>query len=120
MAAGRTDATGQLSSELPSGKYQVVVRALGRPEVTRDLEVGDARVATTIPLDACGYIVGKITDAAGRPIPCKVAFFDKSLSRRYPRNEQGKYDPKTVKPYFGPDAGERAIHNKSILKETVW
>lgn len=108
----RTDSAGSLSCDLPPAPYQIVVRAQGRPAVTRELVVGDdPTVTASIPMEACGYVVGKITDAAGRPIPAKVAFFEKGQPRRYPRNAQGKYDPKTVKPYFGPDAGERAIHN---------
>ena len=55
--------------------------------------------------------MANVTDGAGQPIPCKVAFFDESQATLFPLGEDGKYDPKAANPYFGPDAGEFAVHN---------
>jgi hypothetical protein len=108
--SGRTAADGSLAVELPQGEFEVKVEALGRPTVTTETG-GDAQGEQKIALQACGYVVGAITDGAGQPIPCKVALFDESYALTYPLGKDGKFDPKQMNPYFGPDAGDFAVHN---------
>ncbi|MDH3718856.1 MAG: hypothetical protein OES79_12115, partial [Planctomycetota bacterium] len=91
----RTPASGELKFAIPPGRYDVTVEALGRPtgkaildtSTTSDLEV---------PLQACGYVVGQITDEDGGPVPCKVAFY----------GLEG-----TATPFFAPDSEAVAVHN---------
>lgn len=108
--SGRTAADGSLAVELPPGEWEVTVEALGRPTVTTKTEA-EAQGEQKIGLDPCGYIVGAITDAAGQAIPCKVALFDERYGLAYPLGKDGKFDPKLMNPYFGPDAGDFAVHN---------
>ncbi|MFO0867635.1 MAG: CehA/McbA family metallohydrolase [Pirellulales bacterium] len=108
--AARTTAAGNVVSELPPVAFEVTVEALGRPPVTVPL-AADATGPTKVELAACGYVVGQVTDAAGNPLPCKVAFYDERQPFSYPLDKEGKYDPRAGQPYFGPDAGEFAVHN---------
>jgi hypothetical protein len=106
--AGRTDAMGQVRFELPAGDFSAVIEAQGRPTVTTAVAGAET---TTVKMEACGYVAAHVTDGAGQPIPCKVAFFAVGQKEPYPKGANGKYDPKLAVPYFGPDAGVAAIHN---------
>lgn len=106
----RTDAGGSVACELPAGPWEVTVEAMGRPPLVQTIPAGAAG-DIRLTMAPCGYVVGRITDDAGRPIPCKVAFYDKQQATPFPVNKDGKYDPKLANPYFGPDAGEAAVHN---------
>ncbi len=94
-ASGRTPADGKLAFELPHGKYQLTVEALGRPAKTFALDTSHAG-KLDIELDACGYVVGAITDEKGGPIPCKVAF----------HGIDG-----TESPFYGPDSAAGGVQN---------
>lgn len=106
--AGRTDADGTLRCDLPSGDYTCVVEAQGRPAVTMTVAAAET---ISVKMAACGYVAARVTDGAGQPIPCKVAFFAAGQKELFPKGANGKYDPKLAVPYFGPDAGVSAIHN---------
>jgi len=93
--SGRTDEQGRLNMRLPAGRYRVDVAALGRGEKSLTLDPS-AQQALPVALPAAGYVVAKITDAQGGPIPCKVEF-------------RGAGD--TTDPYFGPDTYEQTVHN---------
>lgn len=106
--SGRSNAAGQLQFDLPSGDFSAVIEAQGRPAAT--IAVASTE-STTVKMAACGYVAAQVTDNAGKPIPCKVAFFAAGQKELYPKGPNGKYDPKLAVPYFGPDAGVAAIHN---------
>ncbi|HND53020.1 MAG TPA: CehA/McbA family metallohydrolase [Pirellulaceae bacterium] len=108
--SGRTDAVGRFTCDLPEGEFTATIEGQGRPSATQTIAAAGA-VTTTINLEACGYVVAEISDAAGKPIPCKVAFFDKSQAARFPLGADKKYSPTLAKPYFGPEPGEVAVHN---------
>ncbi len=91
----RTDSAGRLAGQLPAGEYQAKISALGRPSIERSLKA-PATEPLAIELERPGYIVAKIVDAQGGPIPCKVQF----------RGREGTPDP-----FFFPDTGEHAVHN---------
>lgn len=89
----------ELDFLLPDGKYRMTIEALGRPAVELAVDTAmqiDSSNAFEIQLAACGYVNAKITDANGRPIPCKVAFHGKSP---------------TASPDFGPDSLAVAVQN---------
>ncbi|MEY4179475.1 MAG: hypothetical protein RLY70_3049 [Planctomycetota bacterium] len=106
--AGRTGVDGTLRCELPAGDYTCVVEAQGRPTVKQAVAAAET---TSVKMAACGYVQARVTDGAGQPIPCKVAFFAAGQKEPFPLGKNGKYDPKLAVPYFGPDAGVAAIHN---------
>ena len=101
---GRTGPDGTLRFELPAGEYKATVSALGRGSKALEFEAKpdgnqnatDAAIRHAIRLQEPGYVMAQITDAKGRPIPCKVQF----------RGKDGTGDP-----FFGPDSGEHGIHN---------
>ncbi|MEX2216132.1 MAG: CehA/McbA family metallohydrolase [Phycisphaeraceae bacterium] len=98
LSRGRTDAKGTVEMiGLPVGEYEVVIYALGRTEHKQDLTVqrGESQ-NLPITLDQPGYVLGKITDANGGPIPCKVQFIG--------------IEP-TKDPFFFVDGGEHQVHN---------
>jgi hypothetical protein len=74
VGAARGDQQGQVFFGLPSGQYTLRVEALGRPEKSVPLQVSGEEVFQEVFLDACGYVVARITDNRGNPIPCKVQF----------------------------------------------
>lgn len=73
VGTARADAKGQLTFALPAGQYELAASAQGRPLKSVVLTV-DKEVATQVDLDPCGYVVARITDGQGNPIPCKVQF----------------------------------------------
>lgn len=93
--SGRTDADGKLVWLAPPGPMQLRIEALGRDPVER---MHDHRGDETllIGLPEAGYVVAEITDEAGGPIPCKVAF----------HGLEG-----TMTPDFGPDTADTAVQN---------
>ena len=72
-----------------------MVQGLGRP--FKVLEISSENEAeVVIEMEAPGYVKGTVTDDAGKPIPCKVAF----------HGEQGTADPN-----FGPESGDTSVKN---------
>ncbi len=95
-ASGRTSADGSLSFALPGHSAKITVEAIGRDPVEGDYANLNSAETIRIDLPEAGYVVGKITDDAGQPIPCKVAF----------HGIEG-----TATPDFGPDSGSVVIKN---------
>ncbi|HVX60534.1 MAG TPA: CehA/McbA family metallohydrolase [Pirellulales bacterium] len=91
-ASGRTDAEGKLNFELPEGAFKATVSAAAFGSKTIDLGEPMQRVE----LPAAGYVVAKISNEKGGPIPCKVQF----------RGRDGTADPD-----FGHQSGEWAVRN---------
>ncbi len=71
--SARTDSAGRIKFEFPPGPYHLRVQALGRTPVEVKGKAVSAKLVI-IRLDGCGYVVGRIRDQNGGPIPCKVAF----------------------------------------------
>ena len=73
VGSARTDSAGLVNFDISSGPYHLLVQALGRTPV--ELK-GTTFLSTRAlaRLDGCGYVVGRIHDKDGGPIPCKVAF----------------------------------------------
>ncbi len=98
IGSARTAADGKLACELGKGEFALTTEALGRPQVAVTLNRTDDTPADfEIKLDACGYIVGNITDNEGKPIPCKVALYSK--------------DENIPDPDFGPDSAAGSVKN---------
>lgn len=98
--SARTSADGQLSAELPHGRYSVRVTALGR-RIDQDklrLDVAENRAAPSV-VKFDQYVTGQVDvhviDGSGQPIPCKAEF----------RSSSGE----TVD--FGPESSEFAVRN---------
>jgi len=94
-SVARTDSAGRLAGRVPAGEYQAKVSALGRPTVERAFRAPSTETVA-LELERPGYVVAKIQNAQGGPIPCKVQF----------RGREGTPDP-----FFFPDTGEHAVHN---------
>ena len=95
LGFARSDLEGQVSFDIAPGAYSISVEANGRPAVQLPLTVeGDA--SDTIEVSLPGYVVGRVQDEKGQPIPCKVEFI-------------GQGD--TPNPFFGPDTFVHSIHN---------
>lgn len=103
LGLGRTDADGKLDVSLEPGTYAVKVSALG-VSLTGDkslpIEVAanndDQAFALGFQKWIPGTVDAGITDAAGRPIACKVEFIPKDG---------------TPKPYFGPETAAFGVLN---------
>jgi hypothetical protein len=98
VGTARSDKEGVIRFLSLPMKGSLMVEAIGRP-IKKDVafELGnEANTDITIGLEAAGYVRGSVTDDAGKPIPCKIAF----------HGEQGTPDPN-----FGPDSGETAVQN---------
>ncbi len=92
---GRSNEQGRLITQVAPGKYVATIDAVGRPKQTLEIDAS-ADVATTLELEQPGYVAGEITDEAGKPIPCKVAF--------HGMNE-------TPSPNWGPDTAIYGVQN---------
>ncbi len=95
LGSGRTSATGQVRLRVADGAYELSLTANGRPPLQHRLSV-QGTATETVRLDLPGYVDGRITDAHGQSIPCKVEF----------RGVDGTADP-----YFGPDTFEESVQN---------
>jgi len=92
---GRTNALGKLSFDLPHGDYALNIVSSGRGEQTQKINIPrDKSLALRLP--ELGYVVAKVTNTSGGPIPCKVQF----------RGRDGTPDP-----FFFIDSGEHAVQN---------
>lgn len=92
----RTDADGMVTVVLPNQPMTADVSAYGRQIATNQVISTNHRpVVLTVDFNP-GIIAAAITDAEGRPIPCKVEF--------KPNDAGAKLD-------FGPETGEFAIRN---------
>lgn len=99
FGSGRTDGEGRLSFFLPPGEYDLKVEALGRPAWTAQVTVPGGLKEIVLETDsACGYLVGNVTDADGKPIPCKVALYSKNKDQ-------------VPDPDFGPDSAAGSVKN---------
>ena len=94
-ASGRTEGLGRLPMEVPEGTYEMEVSALGRGSKTLTLAAEEGK-EIEVELSEPGTVVGKIRDAKGGPVPCKVEFIGKDG---------------TKSPFFGPDSGIHSVHN---------
>ena len=73
---GRTNAQGKLFTALSAGSYELEVTAIGRPELKTKIELNQPmKTEIDIHMEQAGYVQAKITDEAGKTIPCKVAFW---------------------------------------------
>ncbi|MFO0953756.1 MAG: CehA/McbA family metallohydrolase [Isosphaeraceae bacterium] len=87
---GRTDASGRI--RVAPG--ELTVTALGRGSKTASVAEGSTTAEVELP--EAGTVEAAITDEAGKPIACKVAFTGRDG---------------TETPNFGPDGGEHAVRN---------
>jgi hypothetical protein len=92
---GRTGDAGGLTTRVPAGKYEITIQAIGRAENTISLDVSSS-TREEIELEKPGYVSADIRDAAGGPIPCKIAF----------HGVEGTPDPD-----WGPDTFEYGVQN---------
>jgi hypothetical protein len=92
---GRTDDAGSLalSSADAAGTLTVSAPGRGSKSVTID---PNTPAALAVELPEAGLVAARITDALGKPIPCKVQFLGRDG---------------TKSPEFGPDSGEIAVGN---------
>ncbi|HEY4312101.1 MAG TPA: CehA/McbA family metallohydrolase [Pirellulales bacterium] len=95
LAHGRTDNKGQLAVRLPAGEYPAAVSAQGRDSKSVTL-YAERNASQTVELPTPGYVVAKITGAAGKKTACKVQF-------------AGHGD--TASPNFGPDSAIHGVRN---------
>ncbi len=91
----RTGGDGLAEFKIAPGAYSLTVEANGRPNVELPLTV-EADTSDKIEVSLPGYVVARVQDENGQPIPCKVEFM-------------GQGD--TPDPYFGPDTFVYGIHN---------
>lgn len=115
--SARTDENGKASFSLPDEKFVAVVSAVGRKKLALYLEP-NRPASANITLDRCSYVSAEITDKDGKPIPCKVAFFRKGMPEPDPKDKTPALptwiipdDDPAKHPFFGPDAGDTAVHN---------
>ena len=95
IGVATTDENGLASFHVEKGDYRIRVESEGRPPYDGSITAqGPTRLDVQMKLP--GYVVAKITDGAGDPIPCKVEFREKSDGKR---------------PYFGPDTKIYGIEN---------
>lgn len=94
-ATGRTDARGELTFALPAGAYSGEVESIDGRQAAVELSGGKVETRA-VELKAGSYVLAKITDAGGGPIPAKISFTGKD----------GTPDPN-----WGPDSGEIAVKN---------
>lgn len=73
VGRGRTNEHGKLTTRVPPGTYEATIDAIGRKAATAKLEVSTA-VDHVVQMEQPGYVSAEITNEAGQPIPCKVAF----------------------------------------------
>lgn len=100
----RTGSDGTASLELPSGTYQCTISALARGSKDFTIEPagrggnggGNGANRITLQLPAAPQVVAEISDADGKPIPCKVQFI----------GVDG-----TPSPNFFDETGEFAVRN---------
>ena len=95
-ASGRTMPDGSLAFRLPSNNAKISIEAIGRDAVESYYEWTGSAATIHVQLPEAGYVAATITDDAGKPIPCKVAF----------HGIDG-----TATPDFGPDSGAVAVQN---------
>jgi hypothetical protein len=97
--SARTTSEGTLDASLPAGRYAVRVAALGnrldRNDIVVEVKPGGNEFELTLP-HRMGRVDAAVTDADGRPIPCKVEF--------RPRDPGLAVD-------FGPESAEFAVKN---------
>ena len=75
IGVAHPDAQGHLAFVLPEGKYTATFTDLGRADVVQNIEVKPGAVAKLdAALPASSAIQFKITDTAGKSIPCKAQF----------------------------------------------
>jgi len=119
---GRTDAKGKLDVRLAPGTYQLEIYAIGRTKQLVPITVAEGKTLSPIVvMDDAGYVVGAITDAAGKPIPCKVQFTavqpegeaepKESDAKTKEGDANAKEDERFRDPFFFPDSGDFAVHN---------
>ena len=69
------DSAGRISVKLPVGDHQLSIEDIGRETITQRVEIGPAKpTALNAKLGKAAKVVFKITDEAGKDIPCKAQF----------------------------------------------
>ncbi|MBI4603288.1 MAG: carboxypeptidase regulatory-like domain-containing protein [Planctomycetes bacterium] len=90
------DAQGRLDLALPPGKHTLKLKDLGRPEVSREVEVrSGGEVDADFDLPRASK-VSFVATSEGKPVPCKVQFVGLG---------------ETKSPYFGVDIQARGCRN---------
>lgn len=95
IGLGHSGREGMLHAQLPSGEFRFSVVAQGRAERNFEAKVGSAAVELDCELPTAGYVDARITDDAGKGLPCKLAFHGQDVE-----------DPR-----FGPDSAVHGIRN---------
>ena len=75
------DENGLVDVLVPVGRHEVRVVDLGRPEVTREIDVPEQGATAEIPLPPASRIAFDVRDETGRPLPCKVQFIGRDGTR---------------------------------------
>ncbi|MEX1228729.1 MAG: CehA/McbA family metallohydrolase [Planctomycetaceae bacterium] len=96
--SGKTDRDGLLAMRLPAGQYVIKTTQWGQmlTDMPIDVKSGENKFDFTFSEFRSGLVHGRITDAEGKPCPCKVEFV--------PLGE-------TPLPDFGPESAEFALKN---------
>lgn len=94
-AWGRTDEQGQLRLTAGESAGELTISALGHGSKQLALPA-DSPESLAVEMPAAATVVARITDAEGKPTPCKVQFIGRDG---------------TGTPDFGPDSGEHAVKN---------
>ena len=93
--SARTGHDGVVEFMAPAGDYTITVNANGREEKQVKLTI-DKPTRETIEMPLPGYVVARIENDQGGPIPCKIEFRGKDS---------------TADPDFGPDTFEHGVKN---------
>jgi hypothetical protein len=98
--SARSDAWGWVRADLPPEKFTLTVKAIGQGSRQLDLDLTAYKpndvINSAYELAAASRVVAEVTDEAGGPIPCKVAF---------------KGTNSTTSPNWGPTSAREAVVN---------
>lgn len=116
--SARTDAMGKVDFLLPEEEFTGIISSLGKAKGTLNLNPKRSITVETWLNEMTSHVSAEITDENGKPIPCKVAFLRKGVPEPDPKDKTPAPptwlipdDDPTKHPYFGPDAGDTAVHN---------
>jgi hypothetical protein len=69
------DDAGKISVKLPVGDHQLSIEDIGRPSVEQRIKIAPAKpTALNAKMGKAAQVIFKITDEAGKDIPCKAQF----------------------------------------------
>ena len=109
--SGRTDNTGRLDFSVPAESAQLLVQAQGRPDLIVAVPEPQRPRSLELQMEDCGRVVGRVVDANGKPVPCKIAIHELSEVEEWPVDETGKFAPALLRPNLGPDTSDFAVLN---------